>query len=1215
LEKQVALHAFRNSGQDARTWKRRIALLAKRGKETVRTLQFPLELPKTVAANIPLDSFKMAYNTIEGTREGTLFDYWAKLHLAGFRFFPTAGTATIFRQQSIFQDPEWNASFCSQAGREWPWFVPSKLFERFTKAPRVVSKKGGGTKSVDFTPENVANECHVLLVGASISDKTPAEQKEFFLRMGAALADAFDSWKAANEDVRQSMQVLDDFMKSEGLKLPTLKSMAEKYGPTLPEYATIAWTDYPQQECINLAPAVFARCASRYEGKLDSGISKFVQIHATTPNVTALSWLFGKGLEYFRSTPLDTIMSELDIPSHAKPSIQAVQDAALAVPEISIFGVKNYSTFRPNFGGKIDSWISNYGSRLLLLKTSIAEIEQGFELPDAVYENPSLMSGIDMTPAELKELIAAVYSNAEAAAQSINVLLGQSEGDIDAATVRFEHFSALLSSLAGALNTIKERYERSILIAGKDQDRLEELVSSKFSIPKWCKPVPKLVSISGGLPDVNKEIETLNATFTDVRKKMRAKYEQIIGYVASKGSKVDVYAILEARELEHLSKINVAVPDRAHLQARRAVLHRIGRAVQNCSEQTKQKFCAAVLDTGVFENRAHLNTFIFNQKGAIYRSPFDRARHGQYRMDAAVLLKTDWLELLEQLASKLFASKDKNLLEDALLLERTAIQLHLSGIPKMDYPSSLAKPDIEVEIPVAMGMQLSKPSVTPDVLQRAFNLYTSVLKGLTFKILRTNFVIKMRFGIGEDTKLIYAPKDKVWNIPKQYLHAETGIGIAARLVSSSKPAEMVNEVEKGAPEVLGEFMQQSPHDWFYDPELDGTQVDGRVVTKGEISKLRKNSGYRLVGAPSYKSVLDKSLIGLADIGRACIIIEIPYEQKTNDDFKADLARGLPRITLSLPVTERITATEKDESMLFDRFVAIDLGERGLGYSVFDARTLEKLESGYRPVKDIVNLMRRTQHYENRPNERQKFQTKFNVNLSELRENTIGAVCHNINRICAFYSAFPVIEYMVPDKLNKQVKSVYEAVVNRYIWSSTDAHKTARVQFWLGGEGWEHPFLKLAKDSKPIILSPGRGVSGKGTSQRCSCCGRNPIELLSEMKDKDKIAVVGGKAKVNGMELKLYERTKETKEDVDKRRHAGKRPSMEQPLTPGNYTVEELRSVLRNNMRRAPADKRSKDTTVSRYHCAFADCGHTMHADENAAINIGEKFKAEVACTK
>lgn len=249
------LHAFRNSGQEARTWKRRVALLAKRGSESVRTLQFPLDISDEARTAIPLDKFKTAYNAIEGTEPGTLFDYWAKLHLAGFRFFTSSGLASIFRQQAIFNDDEWNTQFRAQSQHNWPWMAPSKLFERFGKAPREVKKRDGSIKSVDFTASNVANECHVTLVGTSLTDKTPTDQRAFFERIGQALAAEFETWSAANGDIQSVMSVLDKFFKAEGCKsLPSLSVMAQKYGPTKPEYATVAWCDVPATVKVHPAP-------------------------------------------------------------------------------------------------------------------------------------------------------------------------------------------------------------------------------------------------------------------------------------------------------------------------------------------------------------------------------------------------------------------------------------------------------------------------------------------------------------------------------------------------------------------------------------------------------------------------------------------------------------------------------------------------------------------------------------------------------------------------------------------------------------------------------------------------------------------------------------------------------------------------------------------------------------------------------------------------
>lgn len=1224
MRKTEHYHQFRNSGASARDWKRRIALLAKRGSDSMRSLQFPLDMPEADLQSLPLSQIMTTYNAIEGTGPGSIFNFWATVHLAGFRFFPQSAGATIFRQQAIFNDDSWIKAFRDKSGKEWAWLKPSAIFDRFSKAPREITKRDGSTKSIEFSPANVANECHVSLVGGSITDKTATDVKVFFDEMGGILSEHYDSWKEANGNLQGVMSLLDTVI-GKYAKCASLADMAMRFGPTKPDNSTIAWAGPPNVEVANKLPAIFARSASRYGKAIDAAVSKFVQTQITTPNVTGLSWLFGNGWRYFRDTEIDTIMCDYEIPEQARPAIQAVKEAAFAIPEISLFGKKSYSTFRSIFGGKIDSWTSNYGARLIELQKLVQLIEPGFSLPDELLANEFLISGTDMSADEIGELVGRIYAGAANAQAAVSVLLGEAEGDTDLAITHFEEFSSLVDSLHGVLQTMKSRVERSIEIAGSDQDAIEKLLPCKFDIPKWCASLPKLVGISGGAPDVNAEIAEIQQEFNAVRGRMHDRFNEILSYVQDAGLDANAYAMIEQRELDHIRRASPqSVPARANVQAYRNVLHRIGRAVQNCSEETKQQFVGMVRETGVFENTAHLNTFIFNQKGAIYRSPFDKAKNAQYRVRADRLLEHDWLQMCKELASELWDSGNITIMEDALRLQRTITQITLSGLPKMDYPSNLAQPDIDVAVPVIMQMQINKPTVPVEVLQKAFNLYSSKLSGLTFKLLRTKFIVKLRFSMAEPTQLVYVPKEKAWSIPKQYQQADGWLGEAVQVVQAAlpdggMPTEMIAALEDEGMGVRGEFMRQSPHDWYFDLGLDsgsGMPVGGYVFEKGKPARKLKKPlpAYRMVGAPSYKTVLDKSLVGLAEISQASIIFELNYTQAVQvegDEFTVSVAMDLPRVTLTLPVKETITATEKDESMLFDRFIAIDLGETGLGYAVFDAKTGEKIDSGNKNVPDIRNLVRRTSHYEQKPNMRQKFQARFNVNMAELRENVAGNVCHHINRLCAYYGAFPVLEYMAGGKLNPQVASVYETVTNRYVWSSTTAHKTERQQFWLGGEVWEHPFLKNAKDGKNLVLSPGRGVSGKGTSQRCSCCGENPIDLLNTVKPGAKLAVLNGRVTVNGKTLVLHERAKESEEEFRKRRREKRRPDMRSPLASGNYKVEDLMTIVRRNLRQAPTDTRTSGTTVSRYHCVIEGCGNVMHADENAGINIGEKFLQEV----
>lgn len=64
------------------------------------------------------------------------------------------------------------------------------------------------------------------------------------------------------------------------------------------------------------------------------------------------------------------------------------------------------------------------------------------------------------------------------------------------------------------------------------------------------------------------------------------------------------------------------------------------------------------------------------------------------------------------------------------------------------------------------------------------------------------------------------------------------------------------------------------------------------------------------------------------------------------------------------------------------------------------------------------------------------------------------------------------------------------------------------------------------------------------------------------------------------------------------------------ISAGRYEASEIKAILHRNLRRPHKSKQSRDSMQSMYHCVFAACGHVMHADVNAAINIGRRFSME-----
>jgi hypothetical protein len=99
----------------------------------------------------------------------------------------------------------------------------------------------------------------------------------------------------------------------------------------------------------------------------------------------------------------------------------------------------------------------------------------------------------------------------------------------------------------------------------------------------------------------------------------------------------------------------------------------------------------------------------------------------------------------------------------------------------------------------------------------------------------------------------------------------------------------------------------------------------------------------------------------------------------------------------------------------------------------------------------------------------------------------------------------------------------------------------------------------------------------------------------------------GRVNLFGETIRLY------KADSDKRKEYLRR-NERNPLTldygEATMNFDEFRRLVKSNMRRAPLSLQSKDTTQSQFHCVFENCDNHnkgVHADENAAVNIGRRL--------
>ncbi|MEQ1594711.1 MAG: hypothetical protein ABL985_06405 [Casimicrobium sp.] len=236
-------------------------------------------------------------------------------------------------------------------------------------------------------------------------------------------------------------------------------------------------------------------------------------------------------------------------------------------------------------------------------------------------------------------------------------------------------------------------------------------------------------------------------------------------------------------------------------------------------------------------------------------------------------------------------------------------------------------------------------------------------------------------------------------------------------------------------------------------------------------------------------------------------------------------------------------------------------------------------------------------------------------MSNVRESVLGHVSNEIDALCAKHDAFPVLEIPGDGARDRNIRSVFEQVMQRYTFSNISSHQMARRQYWAGADLWLHPTLlslerkegKSTGKTKPLNLFPGAAVGNFGNSQVCSCCLRNPLAMLAEFKDSDNLPMSQGQVTTSGGVIALYSRKRSgrSNQSTPPRRQRG--PSHGDN---SSISVGDAKSLIRRKLRVSSGD--AQRATVDLYGCVFADCGVTMDADINAAVNAGRKWLTGVS---
>lgn len=802
---------------------------------------------------------------------------------------------------------------------------------------------------------------------------------------------------------------------------------------------------------------------------------------------------------------------------------------------------------------------------------------------------------------------------------------------------------------------------------GLDDDDAASNGKARPKLPDWLQPMEKNLGISGGIPDVAQEMTALAGRMNHLMDSSAKHLQRITTWLHEHGgARFDPVAAFVHRESIQAQRAGRSFAEEsAVLRAHRRMLQLFLRQVRLCPRPIQEVVAKNLIDTGAIEPRL-INQFLFNAlRIPFYVGVYERTRHSAVALDDAKLAAMDWMAWIDTQIDaaweQLSDQPNRDMQMAVVRLMRTAMAIRLVGVPDMNYPVALAMPEAgcELELGERAQMDLDSETVRAETITTVLRAYHNALNEQGRKLFRPSFIIRARLRREGNKALLYVPRvppGGKWRVPEGWV-ANGGKTPLAALVTGKlglTPDQREMDVSKALAQVLAEplddaareFLRQLPHEWRFDTDLDagravvGYPVDRDSKKAGAKLKGRQFRAFELQGSIPYKSLLDLGLLADKRIswGDLTLNAEQEWAQTPAVKDRRFTLKAHP-VALRLSVTVAIVETPRDTQSLpdsmhgfVDRAVAIDLGERSLGYAVYDCRTGQCIESPARPIPmpQIGALARMAARVERSIPARQKFAAKFDNRMEMARESAVGAVVRQINALCAKYKAWPILEFNPGSRdTQRDIAKAYEAVQKHFLFSGVQEHKAFRARFWYlpdrFGDSLLHPYLKVVKkkavvdaDSaasapgkkgklrmtktanevvEPLKLFPGASVGAAGTSQRDSHCGRNAFDILAENKEPVFYSKGGRVKLLDGSELLLE----------------APGPGGWRPIQDGKHDLLELKRLMTQSMRRPQRAngnaraRRGEDTTVSLYCCVFADCGHQMHADQNAAINIGWKF--------
>ena len=1227
----------RFAGTHASVWRSQIASLAQPNLRRINTIKLPVE---NAHLHLDFDNATAAYNFSHGIGRGTLTGFLCATHLAGFRLFPSAPEAAQFRNRNRYPEAQFRTALESRFNLSHPKISVQSLH-------RVLSKRRRRVRGQlpDWTTFQLARFLYADWTG----DRPPSDLDnpvwEFANTIAQPVVAQIGNWNALADNPIRALSLVSDRLYQIYSGFPDFANLP----PSIPHHPTTATICLdPSAKLVPIDPdtpeialyqtvSILAAHLRRENPKMTLDHPAFAEtlgLALTTPNSSGMSWLFGVGLNYFRETSLTRIARDFRASDKHRERLAQVVDYALALPPDPLFATNHHRDYSSQHGVRLRGWVSNYVARLQHLHALCADLPPIADHSRLAHSHHAdLFDNLDFNAADLVHLAQSIPTRVDRATRAIATLSGDgipTPNDLAALDAvrrdlrlyheRTRHLDRRIGHILNPAN--KSPYEDHQLVT---------LASIRDQLNATLPAFPHLTRFTGGRIATETDTATLETNFNLALATRRTHFDRLhrwaIQHNRENGLPLRPHPALRSKEEDALIR-QATDPALAVEYATRRILHALSYRLRRLTPETAHAL-RAPLRAALGSRREAQKLFQPPGTAVLYPPRSDRTNSPLLPINLDRAAGEDFVALVAQAMSELenrlaeHPDRTSAHLRDLLILEEFIFHIELQ-ILFGPVPADVATPDYEnlpLTIPSSLTHALAGETVTAGTALRAFSLLTNLVNALWYRVSRPGIRVPATFHRTQHNTLVYVPKDREWTPPTRYLEAKGAIANAlssdaiVRISNTAiAPLETLKQLSHSEYRTPGarELLVQLPHDWYVELNLRNDEplpVTGTRITKTgtNLAKVADTTkpAYRLIGPPAYKNQLDQTLLGQhLRFGEWSLNITREYRYQLQYRNRTLSLAAVPErdyVEIALPLQLNTDIAPAPETLFYDRFAIIHLIRQHVHYAIFSIRDCLDIGTSNpilcktgRPLVGHLSVSSARWRAAPAPRlpkpkrMRHRARTAPGEEFAVIRKTDIGAMCRTINQILSQHRAFPVLEPLAHTSGNTQFDLIHRAVLQHYLYSSTDSHRLMRRNFWFGAYRWTHPYLRLHSwdpdahaftgPPEPVALYPGMSFATAGAYHTCSRCRRNPFDSIDALNHSRNVH--------RGTPIDIGNGT------------------IDPVVAPGKYTSRQLARAIRQYLRQRPNPK-SPQTPRQEFRCLYTDCHHRVRQLPNAIINHGK----------